>query len=85
MRECGNAGMRGYGRTNGLGKLLPPEAVLFRIPSSPRITPSPPDQCEYTTWLPSLMLSVTLPPAAIPVNWACNEGRLNCMDASSRS
>jgi hypothetical protein len=27
--------MRGCGTTNGLGKLPPPEAVLFRIASSP--------------------------------------------------
>src|SRR6476620_12339051 len=33
LRGCGDAGMRECG--TGLGKLLPPEAVSFRIPASP--------------------------------------------------
>ena len=77
---CGNAGRGrcGDAERHGLGKPMPPEAVAVPYP---RIPVSPPGQCEYTTALPSLMVSVTLPPAAMPVNWARKEGRLNSMDA----
>ena len=41
MRGYGDTEIGGYGNASGLGKLLPPEAVSFRIPVSPYPRPSP--------------------------------------------